>query len=227
MWHTPIGERVVKGAEGRLLRASLRSVLRIIEEHSDDFDDSPLFGVSLFDQLEKSQRLVLLADIAAALFRENVAPICLTAVVEATVFALYVNVMNEIEYEVELQGEVQLAPRCRWRRLVLAACRKVGESPAGEHFDDVQEWITLPAVSSTDINAWNDEVTALSERVLGDRDWELADELLDQPPEVANHLKAHLGIDDDYFTAVVPLPRAAHLLRARRSLREIFRAHPR
>lgn len=228
MWHTPIGERVLKNAEGRLLRASLRSVLRIIDEHSDDFDDSPLFSVPLFDELEPAQRLVLLAQIGAALFREDVEPMHLTAVVEATVNALYVNIMNEIEEEIESQAELGAAPRQRWRRMVVAACREAGLDLApDERFDDVQEWITPPDICCTDINAWNDEVTALSDLVLADRDWELADELLDQPPEVAEHLKSHLGIDDDYFTAVVPLTKAAELLRARRSLQEIVRARPR
>jgi hypothetical protein len=198
MWHTSIGERVLKGAEGRLVHASLRSVLRTIDEHSDEFDDSPLFGVPLFDELEQTQRLVLLAQIGAALFREDVPPMQLTAVVEATVHLLYQNVMDEIEHEIELQCEFGEAPRLRrWRRMVLAACREAGMvAPHGERFDDVQEWIEPPNVDCTDLLAWQDEVTALSDLVFHDHDWQMADELLDQPPEVAQQLKAHLGIDD-------------------------------
>jgi hypothetical protein len=53
----------------------------------------------------------------------------------------------------------------------------------------------------------------------------MAEDLLDQPPEVAERLKAHLGIDDNYFTAVVPLRETADLLRVRRSLRNLVRTH--
>lgn len=74
---------------------------------------------------------------------------------------------------------------------------------------------------------WDSEVSGLCDLVCGDRDWQMADDLLDQPPEVASQVKAQLGIDDDYFTAVVPLPKPAELLRARQSLRELVRSRPR
>lgn len=229
MWCTPNGERVLKGAEGRLIRASLRSLLRLIDEGSDDFDTGPPFGIPLFDQLERPQRLVLLAQIGAALFREDVLPMRLTAVVEATLHALYVNAMDEVQQEIELKTEVGgMPPSRRWRRMVLAACREERlDAPRSPLFDDVQEWIAPPDVDSTDLTAWQDEVSALSDLVFSDRDWQMADELLDQPPEVAEQLKTHLGIDDDYFTAVVPLPKTAELVRARRSLRQIVRTRPR
>lgn len=228
MWHTPSGDRVLKGVEANLVRASLRSLLRIINDGSDDFDHSPLFGVPPFDELEQAQRVVLLAQVAAALFRPDVPPMRLTAVVEATVCSLYLNVMNEIEAEIEQQfafvGEV---PCRRWRRLVATAAfeAEFGDSRADSH-DMMQYMAVSTRPDCVDLTEWEIEVSGLCDLVCGDRDWQLADELLDQPPEVAERLKAHLGIDDDYFTAMVPLPKVSELLRARRSLRDLVRAHP-
>lgn len=228
MWHTPTGDRVLKGAEAGLVRASLRSLLRIINDGPDDFEHSPMFGVPPFDELEQAQRLVLLAQIAAAIFQEDVPPMRLTAVVEATVCALYVNIMNEIEAELEQQFEShgEVASR-RWRRLVATA---VFETELGDSWpdpDDVMRYMAAsPQPDCVDLTEWQREVSGLCDLVCGDRDWQMADDLLDQPPEVAERLKAHLGIDDDYFTAVVPLPKVPELLRARRSLRDLVRARP-
>jgi hypothetical protein len=110
--------------------------------------------------------------------------------------------------------------------MVLAACREAGTVPSSERFDELQDRIELPDVCCIDLTAWSDEVSALSDLVFHDHDWQLADELLDQPPAVAAQLKSHLGIEDDYFTAVVPFPKKAELLRARQSLRDLVRAHP-
>lgn len=207
MWHTPEGDRVLKGAEARLVRASLCSLLRIIDEGSDDLDDNPLFGVAPFDELEQGQRLVLVDQVSSALLREDVPPVPLTAVAEATVCLLYLNVMNEIEFEIEREAEYYGGVPCRrWRRLVTAASY---EAELGEVCDRSREVMreipTSPQPPCIDITEWDSEVSGLCDLVCGDRDWQLADDLLDQSPEVAQQLKAQLGIDDDYFTAVVPL----------------------
>jgi hypothetical protein len=228
MWHTPTGDRVLKGAEAGLVRASLRSLLRIIDDGSDDFEHSPLFGVPPFDELEQDQRLVLLAQVAAALFREDLPPIRLTAVVEATVCALYLNIMNEIEAEIEQQVEFDGEVPCRrWRRLVATAAfeAEFGDAWADPH-DMMQYMAVSPQPDCVDLSEWECEVSGLCDLVCGDRDWQMADDLLDQPPEVAERLKAHLGIDDDYFTAMVPLPNVSELLHSRRSLRDLVRARP-
>lgn len=223
MWHTPDGDRILQGAEARLVRASLRSLLRTIDEGSDDLDGSPLFGVAPFDELEQGQRLVVLDQVSSALLREDVPPVPLTAVAEATVCLLYLNVMNEIEFEIEREADYYGGVPCRrWRRLVTAASYETELGEASDRFHDVmREMPTSPQPACVDITEWDSEVSGLCDLVCGDRDWQMADELLDQPPEVAQRLKAQLGIDNDYFTAVVPLPKAAELLFARRSLRAL------
>lgn len=211
------------------MRASLRSLLHVIDEGSDDLDHIPRFGVAPFDELEQHQRLVLLAQVTSALFREEVPPVPLTAVAEATVCLLYLNVMNEIEFEIEREADYYGGPPCRrWRRLVTAASYEAefGESWSRPH-DIMRHLSTSPQPTCIDVAEWDSEVSGLCDLVCGDRDWQMADDFLDQPPEVAERLKANLGIDDDYFTAVVPLPKPADLVRARRSLRELVRARAR
>jgi hypothetical protein len=229
MWHTPDGDRVLKGAEAQLVRASLRSLLRFIDEGGDEFDHSPIFGVTPFDELEQDQRLVVLAQVTSALLREDVPPVPLTAVAEATVCLLYLNVINEVENEIEREADYYGGVACRrWRRLVTAATYEAELGEAWDRLHDAtRHTSTSPQPSCMDLTEWDHEVSALCDLVCGDRDWQMADELLDQPPEVAARLKAHLGIDDDYFTAVVPVPKPADLLRARRTLRELVRVRSR
>jgi hypothetical protein len=153
----------------------------------------------------------------------------LTAVTEATVCLLYLNVMNEIEFEIEREAEFggELACR-RWRRLVAAAAYEAefGDSWARPQ-DIIRYMASSPQPDCHDLTEWDTEVSGLCDLVCGDRDWQRAEDLLDQPPEIAERLKTRLGIDDDYFTAVVPCPKTAELVRARRSLRDLVRARPR
>jgi hypothetical protein len=218
MWHTPDGDRVLKGAEARLIRASLESLICIVEDDDGSSDDHRLVYVPLFDELEKPQKIVLLARIVRALFREDVRPPRPTAVVDATVYALFQNVVNEIEHEIAFHPS-----KTRWRRRTLEACREAGLSDTDEDADG--DW--LPAQGCTDVDAWNDVAQSLAEMVTPDQDWRLADEMLDRPPVVVNKVKRDLGIEEDYFTAVVRIPTAVQVAKARKTLEAITRRRPR
>jgi hypothetical protein len=172
MWHTPDGDRVLKGAEARLVRASLRSLLRIVDQGSDEFDHSPLFGVPPFDELERGQRLVLLAQLSAALFREDVPPMRLTAVTEATVCLLYLNVMNEIEFEIEREAEFGGEHQCRrWRRLVAAASYEAEFGDSWARPSDIMRYMaSSPQPDGVDPTEWDSDVSGLCDLVCGDRD---------------------------------------------------------
>ena len=72
---------------------------------------------------------------------------------------------------------------------------------------------------------WEFEIECIADRILWDRDWELDDLMVDNSPEQANFLKAHLGIDGDYFTSIAPDPR--NLKQVRRILDRLLRKKPR
>jgi hypothetical protein len=64
-----------------------------------------------------------------------------------------------------------------------------------------------PDAESTDWSAWEIEVELIADRLLHDHDFEMDDLVGDQSPEVVQTMKATLGIDDGYFTAIAPDPK--------------------
>ena len=106
MWHTAAGDRTLTGAEAKLLRESLRHVVDMIERDAD-IDESWPFDIPVFDSLAWQQKLALLAQVAAALFREDVPMPELTAVSEAAVAVLFENVAQCIQIEIDLADDLE------------------------------------------------------------------------------------------------------------------------
>jgi hypothetical protein len=228
MWRTPEGERILKGAEGRLVRASLSSVVDILVEELDVAQCYDDFGVPLFDELETAQKLVMLAEVGKALFDETVPRPMHTAVAEAAVYVLYENIVQEIELEIRCHVN-RGRERRKWRHLVLAACRQWGfDHDCGELCDEFNgdgRW-GLPDLDCTELDRWSDEVHSLADLVFRNRDWEMADIFMDSEPAVAAAVRRRVGIDDDYYVAVAPLATASSLKRAQKSLADIVRRRP-
>lgn len=111
----------------------------------------------------------------------------LTAFVESAVATVYefakVQVHNEID-DPELRRGTP-----HWRRLVLEAAR---EQVARDE---------LPDDTNGDKETWTLLVKCLAGCVLWDNDYEWQ-ESLDLPPDESRHLRATLGMDDDYYTDV-------------------------
>ncbi len=73
------------------------------------------------------------------------------------------------------------------------------------------DWISIydapPMADCNDVDVWYDVIDALTDRILADRDFDLADRFLDAPPSLAEELRATLGIAADYFVTPAPIPR--------------------
>ena len=80
MWRTSCGNRILKSAEARLLAEALLSLLD--EAVYDQWEDYKL-GIEAFDNLTYGQKISVLSTIAEGLFRKDVKPVSLTAVLEA------------------------------------------------------------------------------------------------------------------------------------------------
>ncbi len=57
MWRTPLGERVLRGAEWNLFREGLLFLGDFVEDSSHD-PDICFTGVGVFDRLEPAQKLI-------------------------------------------------------------------------------------------------------------------------------------------------------------------------
>ena len=181
MWRTDRGERILKGAEAIVFAEALSALLDYaITDQFDDYES----GVVCFDNLTYGQKISVLATIGNGLFRKDVAPVDLTAVVEGAIAAVFQNLKDSIALEID---EPEFGTD--WRELVIAA-RKEAE---------VED---IPAPTCTDVDEWELEVEGLTDRILWDRDYEDDHTYMDHPPEKTQWLKHMARIRDDYFTAI-------------------------
>ena len=167
------------------------------------------FGILLFDRLEPSVRLALMAEVGWALLRDTESPPPLTAINESVIGVLFCDM--ELCIEIEIDSEDEVDQPYFWRNRVLAVYREIGEA------DD------LPNSECTDNSEWSILVEALSDRILWDNDFNDGDEYLDMPPEESRYMKYVMGIADDYFRAVPPDPIESDLPRIRAMVDDLVR----
>ena len=221
-WHTPYGDRYLVGDEADLVRQSLAVMLDELTSCRETGEEPIQYGVTLFDELAWSQQLAILEQLAQHLLLETSETLELTGVVDASVSAVYQNISQQIEMEIELQGVSPRAYRCRWRQASLDALAGWSEEePSLE-----AEFSHLHS-ESVDISQWHGLVDLLADRVLWDRDFELVHEVIDAPPERAAALRAALGIESSYYTAIAPDPPDQKVDDLVDSLESLTRAKPR
>jgi hypothetical protein len=210
MWRTPLGERVLRGAEWNLFREGLSTLWDFVEDSSHD-PDLCFTDVGVFDRLEPAQKLGMLELVGTALHDKDVPCPELTALSKGTFTAVYRVIRLLIETETDEEGvslESDEGPSVR--KLVLLAARKTRLS------------MELPEISSNDMDIWEDILDCLMDRVLwGDRDFEEEELFLDSGPEITHILKEQLGIADEYFIAVAPDPDPTQIGSIRESLRRL------
>lgn len=191
MYNTPQGIRVLEGAERRLFVESLAMIVDNLTVGDLDFE------ITVFDDLQKTQKIAVFHSIARALLCKAESPPRLTATLEAAVSIVYEHVRDMLFQEMEpgmdepIEGFEGQLPT--WRERVLAACGEL------QLADD------LPACDSEDCDEWDLLVSCLEDCVLWDTDFEMQ-EHLDADPDASRRVKGELGIDDDYFVAVPPDP---------------------
>ena len=232
MWHTSRGDRTLVGAEGLLVGHAIETMIdNLLMHYDEDIDDESAFqcesGIAAFDSLSTSQRLALLYDIARHLLTPTESALPLSATAEAAVAAIFVEIRDQVAIEIGLlrDGEPPEDQDAVWRTLVLSAHRSVFGEACAPDLDDGT--IRRPSVDSRDMHAWEDIIEHLTDAVLWDRDFEMADSFLDVDPGVSQQRRRLLGIDDEYFTRVAPDPQPEELLNLVSRTRDIVRRKPR
>jgi hypothetical protein len=222
MWRTSIGERTLRGAEAALIRESLGHIVHLIDEEQYG-PESWEFGIPLFDSLSASQRLALLAHVGKALFAEDVPPPSLCAVNEAAVGAIYENIRQCVEIEIDsddpnIEPEVDMQ---FWRRLVLGALKEIDIGiPSPDPADQ------LPQPDCDDTTRWRSLFETLESFVLWDDDWSWEGPFMDMAPEAAEALKHHYDIPNDYYTQIAPDPTDTELAVIRKTLYTLVNRQP-
>mgnify|MGYP001826540529 CR=1 FL=1 len=185
MYHTPGGNRILLGAERTFFTHTLATIIDLLA------DDDVEFGIAAFDQLQRNQKLYALYKVARGLLHPDEPAPKLSAFVESSVAVVYEQAKEQVFQEIDasgVSGETSF-----WRRLVRDAARE----QVAPH--------ELPRETDRDKEVWFVLIECLAGCVLWDNDYE-SQESLDLPPEKSKHLRAMLGMADDYFTDVPPDP---------------------
>lgn len=206
MYNTPLGIRVLVGAERRLFTESLSMLVDDVCMEDEPLDSGPFYG------LQRNQKIFVLRTVARALLCEDEPAPKLTAAIEAAVAEVFEYARSAISLELSaaLEESDDLPEAPSWRRLVLAACQQTGIADE------------LTNVQQDDPDDWDVLLDCLGDRVLWDRDWEL-EEQLDADPDVSQRAKRKLGIDQGYFVAAPAEPTDAEVERLLGELRTLTR----
>lgn len=242
MWHTSRGDRTLQGAEAELVCTAIDMMIDALSIHlEDEFDEGGTIcesGVPFYDAFSASQRIGLLHDVATHLLIPTEQPLELSAALEATVAAIFVDIRDQVAIEIDFPA-IQFEPSYRsgddligegdpfWRRLVLAAYQSLLRSDSLSDSCPDLESIELPDATCPDIERWNSLVESLADAILWDRDFEMADIFLDADPGVSQQRRRLLGISEDYFTSVAPDPRPSDVVQLVSQTRRIVRQKPR
>lgn len=235
MWHSSRGNRTLHGAEARLVASAIEMMIDALIVHVNDDDEldesftgSDLAipdcesGIPVYDRLGACQRIGVLHQIAKYLLTETSKPLKLSAIVEAGVAAVYVEIRDQLAIEIDLCHELSEGDAFVWRALVRECLIELdGEDPIDEGDVDI------PPLRSETLPRWEDAVDVLATEILWDRDFEMSDGFLDQDPGISNHRRELLGIDPDYFIEVPPDPKPLVAQRLIRETRGILRSRSR
>ena len=197
----------------------------------DTEEESWDYGVTLFDELTWQQQLAVLDLLATNLLQETTETLELSGINEAAVAAVYQNIVQQIELEIELHPVSPPEFRCRWRQATLDAYRQnedddvLRQEVLSQDFD--QEFVFDVDTECLEVDRWRWLVELLADRVLWDRDFEMVNEMIDAPPERAAAMKAALGITAGYYTAIAPDPTDLQVDALFESLEHLTRAKPR
>lgn len=211
MWWTPDGDRVLQGAEWELFYQGLACLWDSVEESFND-PGTLATGVAVFDSLQPSQQLAMLALVGEALRDSSIPAPELTAHTEGAVAAAYRHISLMIEFEIGRENDPsdEDSPTF-WRDLVLAAANQ-----------DDEDWEEpLPDVRCDNIGDWDFVLECVSDRIFWDADYEMDKTFLDAPPQRSRAVMEQMGIDPDYFLAVAPDPTAEQLGQIRGVLRQL------
>lgn len=244
MWHTSRGDRTLVGDEAALIgRAIDEMISALVMRIHDDFEEEAsdcATGISVYDSCTASQRIALLHQVASFLLCDTTEPLPLNALTDATVAALFVEVRDQVAIEIRLgrqplivlSGGISKTAQSShqhssvsWREMVLLAHQACFDC----RYDcvDTEDEVVVLDRECEELPEWELLINELSESILWDRDFELAEGFLDLDPGVSKHRRRLLGIDDHYFSAVPNDPDTDLVFDLAEQAYRITRAKPR
>jgi len=195
----------------------VRDVLAIMVDRISEnvrYDDEDLlfeFDVESFNRLTSTEQVTVVERLARYLLYETSDTPELTAINEAAVYAIFKTLAVEIEIEIDVEDETQPAVygpewKVYWRSRTLSAYHECfADGLDEEHWEAGEiesEWAVPRSAASQNLDQWVSMTEDLADRILWDRDFEMAESFLDLAPEKAAALKHAMGIESDYYISV-------------------------
>ena len=205
MYETALGTRVLYGAEERLFAGAVWSLTDQVRTFIDDSGEDHFggdTGIATLETLTSSQIIVLIDRVSAYLLDRGMKAPTRTALLDATIAAIFHHVFTCVEIEID------------WQRL-----REVDEEEDGggesstrarvvEAFEQTSDRdhgvVDTPDPRCTEAEIWQAVIQLLCERVLPDDDWQLESIALDSDPTRNAMMKQRMGIEGDYFIDTLP-----------------------
>ena len=192
-WNTARGPRTLSGAEANLIGQSAWQLTDSIREVVS-IDSGLCFGIVLFDAMTWQQQVVMLDKVLAPLLDPDIAAPKSTALMDATIAAVYAQMERFVQCEIDLDrnsdwDEDDYGDQRQRIYNALVESRYEGKKPG---------------VDCGDMEAWELVILCLKDRVLADEDYQMDSMALDLPPEQSTVLKQAMGISGDYFIDVPP-----------------------
>jgi hypothetical protein len=239
-WQTPDGDRVLCGAEGELVREALAVMVDQTADNLQSDERLFSFGVAAFDAVTPTEQLAVIKDIAEHLLTETAGPLELTSLNEAGVYAIFRSLLTQIEIEIDVSRMEPLDDDdpewlVYWRSLTLRAYRQcLPEGLEDEEFNEQEfeefeeEGDAVPLDEHCeDLQRWESITESLADRLLWDRDFEMADAILDIDPGKAEILKQLLGIEHQYYSSVSADVRPVDVEQSLAAIRRLTHEKPR
>jgi len=190
MWATSQGDRTLSADEAQLVLMAVGYLHDMITA-GVDFGEPYQTGVVMFDTLQPTQQMAILHEVAHGLLDPETPVVELTAVREATVYAIYCELESLLQIELDLSQ--QSNPDFEIREGVIRACQTLEEQ-------------------TTRV------IELLADRVLWDRDFELEEAFADHDPEKIKAIKRYMGINEDYFAVAAPDASSKEYMKLHREL---------
>ncbi len=204
MWATSQGDRTLSADEAQLVLVSVGYLHDMITS-GVDLGETYETGVVMFDTLQPTQQMAVLHEVAYGLLDEDTPLVELTAVREATVYAIYCELESLVQLELDLSAQGKSDFECRAR--ILRACQQINDQ-SSQWDDDLeanpQFDFDPPAQDCDDVDQWKRVIEALADQVLWDRDFQLESAFADHDPQKVKAIKQYMGINDDYFAVAAP-----------------------
>ncbi|TWU00999.1 UPF0158 family protein [Stieleria varia] len=200
MYETTYGDRVLRGAEARLIAHAAWRFTDDLRNHvpSDGRADMNRGDSVIFEALSPEQKIVMIDRVTLYLLDETVdAPPC-TALLDATIAALYRQVYDSVNIEIDLDHTSSTSgPEGTLEREQVIEAYLVNADVEDPDFE-------APDPECQDLSIWQGIIDSLRDRVLQDEDWLLESPLMDIDPDESHAVRQIAGIDRDYFTDIAP-----------------------